>query len=190
MRALLTRRRSTRGFGVRELTVHQLAALAWSALGRTPDGRRTVPSAHARYPLALTAVTGGVEGLAAGIHAYDPEQHALTALAAGDYRDQVAATTLADHDWLREAGVLLLLSGDLDGTARHFADQPPTGRGERYVWLEAGHAGQNIYLQAAELGIGAVLVAGFDDRRLRKLAPAVVPAGHHPLALFGIGCPP
>ncbi len=185
---LLGRRRSTRDFAVRPLSSARLADLAWAAQGRTADGRGTCPSAHARYPLTLTVVAGHVEGLEAGIHRYVPERHALAPVAGGDHRDLVAGTTFADGDWLRRAPALLLLSGDLDAASAHFAAQPPPGRGQRYVWLEAGHASQNVYLQATEAGLGAVLVAGFDDERLRALTPGpVVPPGHHPLALLGVG---
>lgn len=186
--SLLLRRRSTRSFGSRPLGLTDIARLAWAAQGRTCGERRSVPSAHALYPLTLTVVAGHVNGLAAGVYRYDAERDVLTLVADGDHRDRVAGTTLADRAWLRQAAVLLLLSGDLAAAARHFADQPPQGRrGERYVWLEAGHASQNVYLQAAASELAAVLVAGFDDDRLRQLAPTVVPAGEHPLALLGVG---
>ncbi len=187
---MLIRRRSTRGFGSRPLSIAQVALMVWAAQGRTTGEHRSCPSAHALYPLTLTVVAGDVDGLAAGTYQYDAERDALTLIAAGDHRDRVAGTTLADHAWLRRASALLLLSGDLEAAARHFADQPPLGqRGARYVWLEAGHASQNIYLQATEAGLGAVLVAGFDDDRLLGLTPAVVPSGQHPLGLLGVGHP-
>jgi SagB-type dehydrogenase family enzyme len=184
------RRRSTRSFGSRPVSIAQIALVVWAAQGRTTEAHRSCPSAHALYPLTLTVVAGNVEGLAAGAYRYDAERHVLTLDAGGDHRDRVAGTTLADHAWLRQAAALLLLSGDMETATHHFADQPPQGRrGRRYVWLEAGHASQNIYLQATETGLGAVLVAGFDDDRLLGLTPAVVPSGQHPLALLGIGHP-
>jgi SagB-type dehydrogenase family enzyme len=186
----LIRRRSTRSFSSLPLAFDQLTLLAWVAQGRTADGHRTCPSAHALHPLAVTVVAGNVDGLAAGAYRYDAERHVLALVADGDHRERVARTTLADHEWLRNAAALLLLSGDMDTATRHFADQPPQGRrGRRYVWLEAGHASQNVYLQATESGLGAVLVAGFDDDRLLGLTPAIVPSGQHPLALLGVGRP-
>lgn len=188
--SLLMRRHSTRRFGARSLSLAQVALLAWAAQGQTDGEHRSCPSAHALYPLALTVIAGSVHGLDAGIYRYDAERDCLTLTADGDHRNPVAATTLADRSWLRQAPALLLISGDLATAAEHFADQPPLGqRGERYVWLEAGHASQNIYLQAAETGLGAALVAGFDDDRLLSLTPPVVPVGHHPLALLGVGHP-
>ncbi|MFW5416379.1 SagB/ThcOx family dehydrogenase [Nocardiopsis sp. CNT-189] len=189
LQALLERRRSTRDFAPRALSLAQVSLLVRAAQGRTGDGRRTSPSAHALYPLALTVVAGDVDGLAAGVYRYDAERDALALVSEGDHRARVSDTTLADREWLPRAPALLLISGDLEAAGRHFADQPPGRRGERYVWLEAGHAGQNVYLQAAEAGLGAVLVAGFDDDRLLGLAPAVVPPGRHPLGLLGIGHP-
>jgi SagB-type dehydrogenase family enzyme len=184
------RRRSTRSFGSRPLTLAQIAHLVWAAQGRTTGGRRSCPSAHALYPLTLTVVAGNVDGVTAGTYRYDAERHGLALIADGDHRDRVAGTTLADHAWLRQAAALLLLSGDMEAATQHFADQPPQGRrGQRYVWLEAGHVSQNIYLQAAEADLGAVLVAGFDDDRLLGLTPRVVPSGQHPLALLGVGHP-
>lgn len=188
LRQLLQRRRSTRAFAPRPLAVGHLADLAWAALGHTADGRRTRPSAHALYPMALTIVAADADGLSAGVHRYVPERHALAVVETGDHREVVAGTTLVDGDWARRAPALLLLSGDMDQATAYFADQAPPGRGRRYVWLEAGHAAQNVYLWAAEAGLGAVLIAGFDDDRLRTLCHGrLVPPGHQPLALLAVG---
>lgn len=186
--SLLMRRRSTRDFGSQPLSLVHLAVLAWAAQGSTVGARRTSPSAHARYPLTLTVVAGNVDDLLAGVYTYGVDSHNLTPVVGGDHRESVAGATLADQHWLSRAAALLLLSGDLKMADEHFADQPPPGlRGQRYVWLEAGHASQNVYLRAAESGLGAVLVVGFDDDRFLELTPAVVPSGQHPLALLGIG---
>ena len=135
-------------------------------------------------------VAGNVEDLPAGSYTYNPERHLLMSVADGDQRDAVAGTAFADWGWLGTAAALLLLSADLDAANEHFTDQPPQGeRGQRYVWLEAGHASQNVYLRTSAAGLGAVLVAGFNDDHLLALEPGVVPPSHHPLALLGIGHP-
>lgn len=190
LRALLWRRRSTRSFSARSLSLDTVASILWAGQGHTAEGHRVCPSAHALYPLTLSIVAGNVDGLAAGVYTYEAEPDQLRPIAIGDHRDIVAQTTLVDYQWLKQPPALLLLTGDIDSANHHFADQPPAGRrGRRYVWLEAGHVSQNIYLQATEAGLGTALVAGFDDDRLRNLDPAVVPAGHHPLAILAIGFP-
>ncbi|WP_078874671.1 SagB/ThcOx family dehydrogenase [Streptomyces sp. NRRL F-5053] len=188
--SLLRRRRSTRCFAGRAVDREQVGGLLWAAQGETGEGRRVGPSAHGLYPLGVTLIAGAVEGLDPGAYRYEAGAHELRPVAEGDLRERVAGTTLVDREWLREAPALLLLSGDLAAATRHFADQPPRGlRGQRYVWLEAGHASQNVYLRAAEAGLGAVLVAGFDDELLRGVRPSLLPYGHEPLGLMAVGFP-
>jgi nitroreductase len=51
--------------------------------------------------------------------------------------------------------------------------------------MEAGHAAQNVYLQAVALGLGSVVVGAFDDARLARAAH--LPPGVEPLALMPVG---
>lgn len=188
--ALLAQRRTTRSFASDTLGRDALLAILWSAHGHSGDGHRTTPSAHALHLVGVTVVAGAVEGVSPGVHVHDPERGQLDPVLSGDHRDTVAAAALVDAAWLRTAPALLLLTADLEAARAHFAEQPPRGhRGERYVWLEAGHLSQNVYLRATELGLGAALVAGLDDERLLAHAPSVVPAGHHPLGLIAVGHP-
>ena len=60
-------------------------------------------------------------------------------------------------------------------------------RAERYVLIEAGHAGQNLLLQASALGLGAVPTGAFDDARITELIG--LPAGAEPLYLIPVGEP-
>jgi SagB-type dehydrogenase family enzyme len=185
LNSLLHKRSSTKSFGDRPLGLEQLAALVWAAQGRTAAGRGVTPSAHALYPLTLTVLAGNVHDLPAGAYHYD-ERHALHRAMAGDHRNAVAATTLADRTWLRHAAAMLVFSADPRSVNGHFADQPPQGhRGERYAWLESGHCCQNVYLRAAELDVGAVVIGGFDDDRLAALD--ILPDGHRPLVMMGLG---
>ncbi|MGH8881294.1 MAG: SagB/ThcOx family dehydrogenase [Stackebrandtia sp.] len=182
---ILRRRRSTKRFAPDPVTRRQLAHVLWAAQGTTGGGHRTCPSAHARYPLAVTVVWGEGDGIASGVYRYVSDNHTLLPIATGDQRGIVATASLADQEWLSVAPVLLLISGDPAAAETDFADQPPPGRGRRYLWLEAGHASQNVYLWAAAERLGAVLVAGFDDERLSPL----LPDGHDPLAVVAVGHP-
>ena len=58
-------------------------------------------------------------------------------------------------------------------------------RGIRYILNEVGHAGQNVYLQATALGLGAVVIGAFDDGRLKK----VVGVDQEPLYIMTVGRP-
>jgi len=42
-------------------------------------------------------------------------------------------------------------------------------RGIRYVYMEAGHTAQNLYLQAVALRLGMVTVGGFNDDKVKDI---------------------
>ena len=58
-------------------------------------------------------------------------------------------------------------------------------RAERYVWVEVGHAAQNVYLQAETLGLGTVVVGAFDDKAVIEVLD--LPASQAPMVLMPIG---
>jgi SagB-type dehydrogenase family enzyme len=62
-----------------------------------------------------------------------------------------------------------------------------TARSPRYVHLEAGHAAQNLLLQAVALGLGAVPIGAFDDARVQGVLG--LPSDHEPLYLIPVGNP-
>ncbi|MFW6299092.1 MAG: nitroreductase family protein, partial [Bacillota bacterium] len=42
-------------------------------------------------------------------------------------------------------------------------------RGYRYIFLDAGHVAQNLYLVAEQIGCGVCAIAAYDDDRLNTL---------------------
>ncbi len=60
-------------------------------------------------------------------------------------------------------------------------------RGYRYVWLDAGHLAENIYLIATALGLGAVSIGGFFDSELHTLLR--LPEDEWPLYALCVGYP-
>lgn len=162
----LSARRSIRRFSDAPLPLDRIATALWAAQGETGDrGERTAPSAHAAYPLRVYLASRRVIGLEAGVYTYHPATHelALVHLQKGvGARLQNAA--LDEQPWLSSAPAVIVLAGDAALMTAHFMEQPPVGqRGERYLYLEAGAAAENVSLTAAALGLGTVLVGGFDD---------------------------
>lgn len=176
----LAQRRSVRNFGAGGLTLAQAGQLLWAAQGTTSrDGLRTAPSAGALYPLEIHLVAGAVAALDGGIYHYEPRHHVLTPVRGGDARAALAAAAL-DQPWVRNAAVVLACSGVYARTGVKYGR-----RGERYVHLEAGHAAQNVFLQATGLGLHTVVVGAFDDDAVR--AALHLPADRAPLWLMPVG---
>ena len=154
------------------LSLEQLASLLWAAQGvRDPaTGARTVPSAAAQYPLHVLVSVRAVDGLAPGLYDYDPAGHRLDPAAAGDPGTALAGAAIGEQPWVRDAAAVIAIAADTQAINRHFASQPPAGRrGERYAWIEAGAAAQNVHLVATALGLAMVLVGGFDDEAVATM---------------------
>lgn len=179
---LLAQRRSLRAFAPAALTLPEVARLLWAAQGLTdPQGRRTAPSAGALYPLELSVAVGQVEGLPAGIYRYRPQGHALLKVADGDARARLAAAALA-QECVAQGALVLAIAAIYARTLRKYGE-----RGIRYVHLEAGHAAQNVCLQAVALGLGTVPIGAFDDHAVQHILG--LPHEAVPLYLMPVGRP-
>ncbi len=183
-------RRSLREYKDEPLTVTQLSMILWAAQGITDPAHRfrAAPSAGATYPLVLYVVVGN-EGvllepgkyLRAGVYRYDVMKHALTLVRDGDLRGELAKASL-NQPWVRDAPVDLVMCAVFERTTKVYGE-----RGVRYVYMEAGHAAQNVYLMATALGLGTVVVGAFHD----DWVASVVKAGKDeaPLYVIPVGVP-
>jgi len=185
----LRARRSIRRYAGRPIDLARLLRLLEAGQAITDgDGRRATPSAHGLYPLALFVAAGSVDGLATGLHRYDPGANALARLATGDLRAGLRAAALEDQPWLAEAPAAIVVAADMARAREVFAAQPPPGRrGARYVYLEAGALVQNVCLQATALGLATVFVGGFDDAKMA--ATLGLPEPFEPVGLICAGWP-
>ncbi len=170
-------RRSVREFGPRPLSRTELSNLLWAAQGITHgDGLRTAPSAGALYPLELYVATAG------GLHRYHPQGHRLEPITAADLRRAIQRAALGQE--ALGAPAVFVIAAVYRRTAVKYGAE----RATRYVHMEAGHAAQNLLLQAAALGLGAVPVGAFDDGALARALG--LPADHVPVYLIPVGAPP
>jgi SagB-type dehydrogenase family enzyme len=160
------KRRSVRKFKSEPLALMQISQLLWAAQGSTSkDRERAVPSAGATYPLEIYVTTGNetIEMLKAGIYHYDTGNHALILHLEGDVRAKLAKAAL-DQDFMASCPANIILCAVFSRTTGTYGK-----RGERYVYMEAGHAGQNISLAAISLGLATVMIGAFHDDHISKL---------------------
>jgi len=176
LEAALAARRSLRAFADAPVAAADRAQPLWAAQGVTsPAGGRTAPSAGALYPLEVYAVDR------TGVYHYDPRGHRLELIRRGDLGGALAAVTYA-RDAIRGAPLRLIVTGVVARTAKKYG-----ARAERYVWIEAGAAAENVLLEATSLGLGAVPVGAFDDAKVQ--AALGLPADHVPILIVAIGRP-
>lgn len=178
----LCKRRSVREFTDAPLELSQLSQLAWAAQGVTgPEAHRTAPSAGGLYALDLYVITANVNGLPAGIYKYDPITHALVSLLKSDIRRELSRAAL-DQSSILQAAAIFGLSAVYERISAKYGE-----RGIRYAHMEAGHAAQNLLLQAVVLDLGAVLVGAFDDAKVKRVLS--LSKQEAPLYLISVGKP-
>lgn len=172
----LAGRRSMREYSPHPLTWEEIGQLLWAAQGITsPQGFRTAPSAGALYPLEVYVV------LPQGVYHYLPQKHELRRTTAGDRRTALGDAAVRQRP-VYEAPAVFVIAGVYQRTAVKYGP-----RAERYVHLEAGHAAQNLLLQAVALGLGAVPIGAFHDDQVR--AALRLHAEETPLYLIPVGAP-
>lgn len=176
----LLRRRSVRSYTSGALTLGEVAQLLWAAQGITsPGGERATPSAGATYPLELYAVIGSVEGVAQGVYQYRAHRHELVKVLEGEKRKALAEAALGEPS-VAQAAVDIVMTAVHKRTTDRYGS-----RGIRYVAMEAGHAAQNVYLQAVALNLGTVVVGAFHDNRVKEVLN--LPEDEDPLYIMPVG---
>lgn len=176
----LLRRRSVRDYKDKPLKLDEVSQLLWAAQGITDRrGFRTSPSAGALYPLEVYIVAGNVTNLHNGIYKYNPRKNELERVEKGDRRDELCKAALG-QPYVIKAALVVVFSAVYERTKARYGE-----RGIRYVYMEAGHAAQNVYLQAEALGLGVVATGAFYDDAVKKVMK--MPDSESPLYIIPVG---
>ena len=112
---------------------------------------------------------------------YSPADHALKLKKSGDYRAELCKASL-DQKCIENAPVNFIIVGVFSNTEAKYRER---GR-ERYVFMEAGHVAENIYLQAESLTLSTVSIGAFYDDNIREVISLskeytpiyIMPIGH------------
>jgi len=178
----LSERRSVRAYADLPLTLADVGQILWAAQGVTDDrGYRTAPSAGALYPLEVYLVAGSVVGLEPGVYHYRPGEHSLVRIGSGDRRAALQAAAV-NQTPVGDAPAMIVIAAIPERTTAKYGE-----RGMRYVAMEAGHAAENVYLQAEAIDLSTVTIGAFDDAEVREVL--ALPAETTPLCLMPVGRP-
>jgi SagB-type dehydrogenase family enzyme len=154
----LLERRSVRSYKDEPLTMTDISQILWATQGITEPkrGLRTTPSAKALYLLNTYLLVGNVTGLSVGMYKYQPQGHGIVKVSDGDKKaDLYKAVGQAP---IKNAPAILLFSGMSDRSSN-----------PGWMYMEGGHAAQNVYLQAQSLKLGTVTLGGFKDEDVKKV---------------------
>ncbi len=176
----LRMRRSVRSYKDDPLNLSEISQILWSAQGIASRRRyRTAPSAGALYPLEVYVIAGNVKSLSPAIFKYNPHNHTLVKMLAGDMRFELSRAAL-NQGAIKKAPAVLLFCAVYERTTGKYGR-----RGIRYVDMEVGHAAQNVCLQAIAMGLKTAVIGAFRDAEVKNIAK---PADdEHPLYFVPVG---
>ncbi len=164
---ILTSRRSRRHYTSEPITLAELSFLLWACAGIRDEYRgmkfRTAPSAGALYPIETYIVVNNVEGLAQGLYHYAVEDHCLEVIKLGDLGEQTAEAALG-QEMCAQAAVTFIWTAVFQRTKWKYEE-----RGQRYIYLDAGHVAENLALAAVALGLGSCQIAALFDEEVNAL---------------------
>jgi SagB-type dehydrogenase family enzyme len=121
---------------------------------------------------AWTAATGGLQD---GLYHYEPRSHSLEVLQLGDHRPRLQALAFGE-DYVAHAGAILLVTMVYDRLRWKYGD-----RAYRFGCMDVGFLGENLYLAAEALGLGACAISGFAQDAAEELLGV---DGKHELVLL------
>ncbi|MCX7861813.1 MAG: SagB/ThcOx family dehydrogenase [Bacteroidales bacterium] len=173
----LQSRRSVRSYKKDSLSIEQIGQLLWAAYGSTSGRKKTCPSAGATYPLEIYLLAAEVKGISTGLYRYNSANHSIIKIQHTDIRKQLTEASL-NQEYIENAPASIIIAADFKRTTKAYG-----ARGERYVYMEVGHCGQNIHLQCESLNLGTVIIGAFEDDKVKQ----ILHINEDPLYIMPIG---
>ena len=186
---VMLKRRSHRNYVKSSISLDDLSQVLWAAYGITkPDksrniyrgGFRAAPSAGATFPLEVYAIVGKVKGIEPGVYKYISDGHKIIRVINEDVRADLARAAL-NQEMIEDAPASLFFTAIFERTTQRYGVR---GR-ERYVCMEMGHVGQNVYLQVEALGLGTCAIGAFNDAKVAEVMQ--LQTEEEPLYIMPIG---
>ncbi|MBN2107485.1 MAG: SagB/ThcOx family dehydrogenase [Deltaproteobacteria bacterium] len=160
-------RRSQRDFTKEPLALDELALLIFATQGITEKWGdtmfRAAPSAGALYPIETYIHANRVTGLDCGIYHLNTARQALEFIRPGDCSPSLAIAALG-QDMVRDSAAVFLWTAIPGRSTWKYHE-----RAYRYIYLDAGHIGQNLCLAATALGLGCCTIGAFFDTEVNEI---------------------
>jgi len=182
-------RKTTRKLSTEQVDLSTVSQLLWALQGitwveKSREGKkvfhRAAPSAGRTFPLETYVA------LSNGLFHYEPKKHVLYQLTGKDVRGDLsnAAMTPMNKEAIKTAPLTIVLTAD---NKKALKASPLLENAARFVHLEAGHAAQNLLLQAGALGLGACTVTSCNVGMIYEALK--IPLDHRPIYVIPMGLP-
>jgi SagB-type dehydrogenase family enzyme len=170
LKKIIGQRRSVRKYQDAPINQPELSYLLWCTQGvkevtaNNYATRRTVPSAGARHAFETLLLINQVEGFASGLYRYLALDHKLEEYnLKEDIAYEITRASL-DQDMVNNCAVTFIWVADIGRMTWRYGQ-----RGYRYIFLDAGHVCQNLYLAAEAIGCGVCAIGAYDDDAINQI---------------------
>jgi SagB-type dehydrogenase family enzyme len=162
-------RRSLREYSDAPLSLAEVSALLWATQGvdRVWEEKATfrpVPSAGARHAFETLLLVNRVAGLPAGLYQYLAVDRRLLAASSFSVTSSELTGSCLGQKAIENAAVTFVWVAVRERMTWRYGE-----RGYRYLYLDAGHVCQNLYLACEAIGAGACAIGAYDDAAVNAL---------------------
>ena len=158
----LENRQTIRSYSIEEINKWELSIILHYTQGvrekENSSHFRTVPSAGALHPFETRIIVNRVNGLKPGIYRYLPLDHALVREECHSGDHESVAKVCKNPNLFTTSAVSFIWTAVPERMIWRFGQ-----RGWRYLFIEAGHICQNLYVTCAGLGLGVCAIGSYND---------------------------
>lgn len=164
-KAIVEDRRTSRRYDTNDfLNIEQLSWLLWSTQGMTAYSEkrglttRNVPSAGSRHPFETYLLIQRVGNLTPGIYGYIPQEHAIYLITDNYKTIKAIHASTFDQKQVITASVNFIWVANVYRSSWRYQE-----RAYRYLFMDAGHVCQNLYLAAESEGNAVCAIGAYKD---------------------------
>ena len=126
--------------------------------------KRYVPSASGRHSFESYIIANRIEGLERAVYRYLPLDHQLLLVRREEDLEASLVEAVNGQSFAAQADLILVWAAKPARMEWRFGSQA-----YKMILLDGGHIGQNMYLAAEGLGLGACVLADYDQEKLDRL---------------------
>ena len=169
LKSAIESRRSIRSYSSESLTLEELSWLLWATQGVKEVVNdyvtlRNVPSAGARHAFETYLLINRVEGLEKGLYRFLALDHELGLINSDPGIAESIEEAALSQTMITKSCVTFIWTAVVYRMVWRYQE-----RGFRYLFIDAGHVCQNLYLASLNCGCGCCAIAAFNDEKINKI---------------------